>query len=109
MKSCKVNAVISDRKIWNATPTSAFKACVVSRTDYTASPSIGCLIKECGIMPTLISLKKENIINRRYYFPCACPPFWRRMLNNTWFSGTESLSGVDPEWSFSGAVKEIGG
>lgn len=29
-----VNVVISDRKIWNATPNSAFKACVVSRTDY---------------------------------------------------------------------------
>ena len=24
------------------------------------------------------------------------------MLNDTWFSGTESLSGVNPEWSFSG-------
>jgi RHS repeat-associated protein len=29
-----VNVVISDRKIWTGTPTSAFKACVVSRTDY---------------------------------------------------------------------------
>ena len=30
-----LNVVISDRKIWTGTPTSAFKACVVSRTDYT--------------------------------------------------------------------------
>lgn len=40
-----VNVVISDRKLWTPA-TNAFKACIVSRTDYTASPSIGCLIKE---------------------------------------------------------------
>ncbi|MBU3661327.1 MAG: hypothetical protein FGM14_15770 [Flavobacteriales bacterium] len=61
-----VNVVISDRKIWNATPISAFKACVVSRTDY---------------------------------FPFG-------MLNDTWFSGTESLSGINPDWSFSGISGE---
>ena len=29
------------------------------------------------------------------------------MLNDTWFSGTESLSGVNPDWSFSGTSGEM--
>jgi hypothetical protein len=51
---------------------------------------------------------KSCIVSRTDYFQCTCPPFWRRMLNNTCFSGTESLSGVNPKWNFSGTEGEIG-
>ena len=64
-----VNVVISDRKIWNGTPINALRAVILSKTDYTACTRISWLNKEYGIMPTLISLNKEDIINRRHYFP----------------------------------------
>jgi RHS repeat-associated protein len=39
-------------------------------------------------------------LSRTDYFPFG-------MLNDTWFSGTESLSGINPDWSFSGISGEI--
>ena len=50
---------------------------------------------------------KAVVLSYADYYPGACPTFRRRMLYDTWFSRTESLSGVNPEWSFSGTVGEI--